>query len=89
MRFNIEKKIKIKDRVEKSKYLSKYHTWLQEQRQKDRDKLPYKDTEYGRFYLRQDKCPYCKEDVIIEKQKDVIHKICKKHGLLQVNKNQS
>jgi hypothetical protein len=87
MQYNIKKRKQITDRFEKIKYIDDYHKWLKEERIKDKKEVPYVKVETGNTYLRRNLCPYCKKELKIEKQKKVIHKICEKHGLLQVMKN--
>lgn len=82
MRFNIEER-KALNHDEQWKYISDYHTWLEEQRKKDSKKYP-DNTERGRSWLRKKRCPYCYKKLVIKNTGGVTQKSCKKHGLLQV-----
>ena len=86
MQYDIEKR-KTLSHAEQKKYISAYHDWLDGQREKDRDRHQFKKTERGRAWLRKNKCPYCYKRILIEHKGGVTHKICKKHGILQVMKD--
>ena len=85
MRFSQNKAKKL-DRIERMEYLSKYHTWLKEQRNKDKEKTPYKHVSTGQHYLKNNLCPYCKKKLELKTEKELIFKSCKKHGLMQIRK---
>lgn len=86
MRYTIQKRKSLKHQEQK-KYILQYQTWLEKQREKDKEKLPVSKSERGRLWLRRNKCPYCKKEIITEQGDGVKTKYCKKHGLLQVKKD--
>ena len=85
MRFSQEKARKL-DKIGRMEYLSKYHKWLKEQREKDKVKTPYKHVSTGQHYLKNNLCPYCKKDLEVKIKKKLAYKTCKKHGLVQIRK---
>ena len=79
-------KVKRLDDIEKMLYLSKYHKWLKEQREKDKKKVPYKHVATGQAYLKKNQCPYCKNELDVKDEQGLKFKSCKKHGLVQIRK---
>lgn len=85
MEYSHEKTITF-DRFERQKYLHNYHKWLKQQREKDKEEYPYKYISTGQHYLKLNICPYCKKELDVQQQQNLIYKSCKKHGLLQIKK---
>ena len=83
MRFQKDKRLGL-DKIGKYQYLKNYHEWLKKEREKDKEKLPYKKTEMPRVNIRKGRCPYCKKSIIEQSEDDKTFKICEKHGLLQI-----
>ena len=81
MKYDIDKRKKAQSRFE---YVWEYHEWLREQRKKDKKKYQKWKTDKGNELLRINICPYCKNYVQVKRfDKKIIHKICKKHGIVQ------
>jgi len=85
MKFSSEKARSL-DSIERMEYLSKYYRWLENQRNRDREKLAYKHVSTGQHYLKNNLCPYCKKKLDVEEKKELMFKTCKKHGLVQIRK---
>jgi len=85
MRYSKEKAEKL-NRTERALYLSKYHDWLKQERNKDKEKVPYKYVSTGQFYLKNNVCPYCKKELEIKHKNGLDFKYCKEHGLVQIRK---
>ncbi len=88
MRYNIDKKIG-KDRLERQLLLSKYHQWLEKERQKDRDRYLEKAVSLANHYLAKKLCPHCKRRVEIVADDKIISKVCKRHGILSISRRRS
>lgn len=85
MRFSNEKARSL-DKISKMEYLSKYHRWLKEQRERDKGKIDYRHISTGQHYLKQDLCPYCKNKLETTTEENLIFKKCEKHGLVQIRR---
>ena len=86
MRYSIEKKNSM-SRIDRSLYISEYHTWLKKQREKDKEDLPRAIEQRGRKRLNRNRCPHCNKELKVNNDGKIIQKICDKHGVLQVIKN--
>lgn len=85
MRYTIEKRKALKH-DKQSRYVMKYQAWLERQRVRDREvRYPNKNAT-ANVWLRRDKCPHCKEELVIKVKDGHTYKACKKHGLLQIKK---
>lgn len=88
MGYSIDKRRGL-DRLNKKLYLSNYHSWLEQQRLKDRKKLTEKSVTLANYYLAKGRCPYCKEKFTIQENADgIMSRVCETHGVLAIKRKE-